>query len=108
MGGVCSGILRCPCQQKQRGGGRWESNNNAVRAGKFLFRSEEGRGGEEGRSWWSPYHLKKKKQKRGGRNAKSQGAAIDKKRKVVGSEEVDTMRLHKNNSYRIKNSKISV
>src|SRR2546428_11095606 len=30
----------------------------------FILRSEERRGGKEGRSRWSPYHLKKKKKQK--------------------------------------------
>src|SRR5256885_15105304 len=52
-----------------RPGGRWFRD---LGGGQGHFRSGERRGGEEGRSRWSPDHLKKKKKKN-----KSDGAQID-------------------------------
>src|SRR2546425_692656 len=41
-----------------------------------LMRSEERRVGEEGRSRWSPYHLKKKKKKREGADRRAASIAV--------------------------------
>src|SRR5256886_7389522 len=73
LGGVVTGfdVRSVVKEQVQSLGGRFlevEAVKDAEGEGGYArpLRSEERRGGEEGRSRWAPYHLKKKKKERRG------------------------------------------
>src|SRR5258708_37385884 len=56
------------------------ASSRRPRSERRIARSEERRGGEEGRSRWSPYHLKKKRE---------ESSAVDRRRYGIGTKDLD-------------------